>query len=142
MAQVVMKQMQKAGDLPPLPEGTVKPSVVTGMDALGRAHELERLDQFTNVPQEMQQVVTTYLVGSDYLNRRASALGIKAKGLIRTEKQIQAQQQAAQQQAMAQKLGGPAIQAGAKLMQQGMQNQQQQQAPDQDQQTQTQAPQQ
>lgn len=130
LAQVVMAQMQKTGELPPLPEGTVKPSVVTGMDALGRAHELERLDQFTNVPQEMQQVVQTYIVGSDYLSRRAAALGIKSKGLIRTERQIQAAQQAQQQQESINKLGGPAMQAGAKLMQQNMQNQQQQ-APDQ-----------
>lgn len=42
----LMAQMKKAGELPALPDGTLEPVIVTGFDALGRGHELNKYRQY------------------------------------------------------------------------------------------------
>jgi hypothetical protein len=96
-------QMQKQGRLPRLPKGVVRPSIVTGLEALGRGHDMAKLDQFiAGLPPE---VAAQYIVWPEYLDRRATALGIETKGLIKTPDMIQAEAQAAQQQAMMTQFG-------------------------------------
>lgn len=128
LAEIILMQMEAAGELPKLPKGAVSISVVTGLDALGRTHELARLDQFLNGANQIigQQTVATYLNVGDYLSRRAAALGIRQKGLIKSEQEVQAMQQQQQQAAMAAKLGPAAMQAGSKISAAQMQQQQQQ----------------
>ena len=50
-----------------------------------------------------------YVNVSDYLERRASALGIETDGLIRSQEEIEAQMQQAQQMQMMQQLGPEAM---------------------------------
>jgi hypothetical protein len=38
--------LTKAKKLPKLPDSIVKPTIVTGMEALGRGHDLRKLDMF------------------------------------------------------------------------------------------------
>ena len=59
-------------------------------------------------------MVQQYVNVGDYLKRRAAALGINTKGLIKTEEQVSQEAQQAQQMQMAQKLGGPAIESMTK----------------------------
>lgn len=42
----LMAQMKRAGDLPELPDGALEPVIVTGFDALGRGHELNKYRQY------------------------------------------------------------------------------------------------
>ena len=42
----LMAQMRKAGELPGLPDGTLEPVIVTGFDALGRGHELNKYREY------------------------------------------------------------------------------------------------
>ena len=42
----LMARAKKAGDLPSLPKGAIDPVIVTGFDALGRGHELNRYRQY------------------------------------------------------------------------------------------------
>jgi hypothetical protein len=63
---------------------------------------------------------------SDALMRTGSSLGIDMKGLVKSPEELQAEMQAQQQQqmmAMAMEQGiGPAVQAGGRMMEKGMEN--------------------
>jgi hypothetical protein len=106
-----MDKMSKSKRLPKIPKDIVKPTIVTGVEALGRGNDLNRLDMFLAGANQIvgPQAVTQYLNVSDYFKRRATALGIETEGLIKTEEEIQQAMQQAQMMEMAQKLGAPAV---------------------------------
>lgn len=117
----IMYQMEKQKRLPTLPSGVVKPVVVTGIEALGRGNDLNRLVQFgeiaaqaANLPPELNK--------DDFLTRAGTALGIDMKGLVKTPEQIAQQNQQAQMMAMVQQLGPNAVNALGGVAKQGMQN--------------------
>lgn len=112
----IMDRMASEKRLPKLPKGElVKPMIVTGVEALGRGNDLNKLDMFVAGvgqifgPEAIQQYVNV----SDYLSRRATSLGIETEGLIRSDEDVQAEAQQQQQQMMmaqmAEKLGPSAI---------------------------------
>jgi hypothetical protein len=107
----LMDKMSKSKRLPKIPKDIVKPTIVTGVEALGRGNDLNRLDMFLAGANQIvgPQAVTQYLNVSDYFKRRATALGIETEGLIKTEEEIQQAMQQAQMMEMAQKLGAPAV---------------------------------
>lgn len=116
----IIHMMEKEGKLPSLPKNIVQPTIVTGLEALGRGHDLQKLDLFVRGMAENIgiEALSKFLNVGDYIKRRATALGIDTQGLIKSEQQLQeeamAQQQAMQQQQMAQmveKLGPNAISA-------------------------------
>lgn len=111
----LMFQMQREGALPALPNKLVAPQVVTGLEALGRSSDYQKLREFiADARQELGDVVTEYLNVGDYLNRKATALQMDLEGLIRTEEQVQqARAQKAQMETI-NKLGPQAIAATAK----------------------------
>jgi hypothetical protein len=106
-----MDKMSKGKRLPKIPKDIVKPTIVTGVEALGRGNDLNRLDMFLAGANQVvgPQAVTQYLNVSDYFKRRATALGIETEGLIKTEEEIQQAMQQQQMMEMAQKLGAPAV---------------------------------
>jgi hypothetical protein len=120
----LMERMGRKDRLPKLPKDIVKPTIVTGVEALGRGNDLNRLDMFLAGAGQVvgPQAVAEYVNISDYFKRRATALGIETEGLIKTEEEIQQAMQQAQMMEMAQKLGapamGPAINAMAQQQQQ------------------------
>jgi hypothetical protein len=107
----LMDKMSKSKRLPKIPKDIVKPTIVTGVEALGRGNDLNRLDMFLAGANQVvgPQAVTQYLNVSDYFKRRATALGIETEGLIKTEEEIQQAMQQQQMMEMAQKLGAPAV---------------------------------
>jgi hypothetical protein len=113
VVNVVWNRLQQKSELPSLPQGSVSPTIVTGLDALGRSSEASRLDEFiTEAAQQLgPQVISQYVIVDEYLRRKATALGIDESNLIRTDAQVQQMQQAAQQQQQAAELAkqlGPA----------------------------------
>ena len=54
-------------------------------------------------------VLEQYIDVRDYLTRRATALGLPIKGLVKSEEQLQAAQQQAQQASMVQQFGPQAL---------------------------------
>lgn len=115
--------MQSAGTLPELPPG-VEPVILTGMEALGRNADMNRLLELVNfikaiVPPE--EITLRLLIGG-IISRFAASVGISIEGLLRPEEEVEAlkqqQAQAAQQQMMIERLGPQAVQAGAHMMQQ------------------------
>lgn len=113
----LLDRLRAQGRIPAIPD-SIKPQIVTGLDALGRGHELNQLDVFiTGASQQLgPEVLAQYLNAGQYLLRRANALGMNTKGLIRSEEEVQAAMQAAQQQAMVQQAIPTMIDAGAKAM--------------------------
>tara|TARA_Y100000401_G_scaffold4425_1_gene3095 strand:+ start:7676 stop:9259 length:1584 start_codon:yes stop_codon:yes gene_type:complete len=114
----LMDRMEKAGRLPKLPKKIVKPTIVTGLEALGRGHDLNKLDSFiSGASQLLGDQFATYVNMSDYLKRRATSLGIDVEGLVRTEEEIAMEQQQMAQQAMAQQVAPNVANAAGKMAQ-------------------------
>lgn len=112
----LMDRMSKTGRLPKLPKKIVKTTIVTGLEALGRGHDLNKLDSFIQgAAQLLGEDFSTYVNMSDYLKRRATSLGIDVEGLIKTEEEIQFEQQQAAQQAMAQQVAPNVATAAGKM---------------------------
>ena len=117
----LMFSMERAKKLPALPKGTVKPVIVTGMEALGRGNDFNKLMQFLSFAGQCAQLPPE-INKSDALTRGGTALGIDMKGLVLSQDELQQQQQQAMMMQLAQQGISPAITAGGKLLQQGMQN--------------------
>lgn len=114
LVRVIKLQMEKAQRLPPLPEDKVKLIITTGLEALGRSHDLVKLNAFM---QELQilgpEVVAPYMNVSDFITRVANATGVDPKGLIKTEEEVMTAQQQAQSAAVQQGMISDAIKSGA-----------------------------
>jgi hypothetical protein len=122
VAKRYMLNLQKSGDLPPLPSKTVKLTIITGLDGLGRNNDMNKLDAFVAGVAEVfgPQVLPQYVNVGEYMRRKAAALGIDAKNLVRTDKEVQQQQQQAAQQSTMDKIAPSlvsATQKGAELAQ-------------------------
>lgn len=104
---VISAQLQKAGKLPALPKNDVKPQITTGLEALGRGHDLNKLDVFlSGLNQALGPEVTSrYLSVPDFITRRATALGLDTNGLVRSEEEVQKKMQQDKMQQMIQQLG-------------------------------------
>jgi hypothetical protein len=94
----LMDRMTREKRLPSLPKGVVKPQIVTGLEALGRGHDLTKYQMLIQALSPLgPQVIAQYMNPGDYVKRVGTALGIDMAGLVKTDEEIQAQQQAAQQ---------------------------------------------
>tara|TARA_R100001082_G_scaffold77065_1_gene44945 strand:- start:11546 stop:13060 length:1515 start_codon:yes stop_codon:yes gene_type:complete len=107
----LMGRMSEQKKLPKLPKKFVTPAIVTGIEALGRGNDLDRLDLYL---QGLAQVlgpdsINQFVNVREYLKRRASALGIDINGLIKSEEQIAQEIQEQQQQALIQQFGPQAL---------------------------------
>ena len=107
----IMDRLTKSRKLPKLPKKFVAPTIITGVEALARGNDLQRLDFFL---QGMTQTIGPDAIGQfvnlrEYIKRRATALGIDLAGLIKTEEELAAEAQQAQQQQAIQQFGPQAI---------------------------------
>lgn len=90
----VRRLMHNMDRLPSLPTGKGEPvnlKVVTGIAAIGRNHDLMKLDQFIMGVLEIAgpEAVAQYLNLGAYMKRRAAALNISIDGMIRSEEEVQ-----------------------------------------------------
>ena len=106
LVTLVMNKMKREKSLPNLPDDKIKPVIITGIEALGRGNDLNRLDTYlAGIGQLLgPEVLQTYVDVSEYLKRRALALGIDTKGLVRSPEELAQMQAAQQQQSMAQSM--------------------------------------
>lgn len=120
LVEVCMANMTKSNRLPSLPKGLFKPMITTGLEALGRGHDMAKLDELIQGLMNLgPEVVAEYLNVGEYIKRRGTNLGIDMEGLVRTEEEVQQKKQESQMMQMAQ--SGPAQeiikQAGQALQQ-------------------------
>jgi hypothetical protein len=86
----IMWQMERQKKLPPLPKGLVRPVITTGLEALGRGHDLTKLDTLLQRLQPLgPEVIATYLKVGDYITRVGTSLGIDMAGLVATQAEVQ-----------------------------------------------------
>ena len=96
--------LQRSGELPRYPKNLVKPTIVAGINALGRSSDRESLTQFimtiaqTLGPEAMMQ----YLNPDEVIKRLAAAQGIDVLNLVKS--MDQQQQEAEQNMQMQQQL--------------------------------------
>lgn len=112
----LMQTLQRSGDLPQLPKGAVQPAIVTGLEALGRGHDLNKLNVMLQQLSPLgPDVLMKYLNIGDYIRRVGTNLGIDMEGLIRSKEEIEAMEQQAQAQALMEQLGPEALRQGGNI---------------------------
>ena len=107
---------QKTGDIPRLPQGgIVRPTIVAGINALGRGQDRESLSQFlTVIAQTMgPDAIAQYINPDEVIKRLAASSGIDVLNLVKSVQELQAEQEQAmaQQQAMLQQQQAPQMAA-------------------------------
>ncbi len=90
-----MLVLQRTGQLPKIPKDMVRPQVVAGINAIGRGQDFQSLTGFiTTIAQTMgPEAIQKYIDGSEYIMRLAAAQGIDVLNLIKTQQQLQAENQ-------------------------------------------------
>ena len=112
-----ISMMEKDKRLPTLPKGTVKPTIVTGLEAIGRGNDRDKLVLFLQTLAETlgPDSIGKYVNLSEAISRLATADGIDIKALIKTEEDFQAEQEQAQQQLQQQQIQQGLVNAGEKI---------------------------
>ena len=96
----VLNQLQSTGEIPSLPEGTVEPTITTGLEALGRGHDFEKYATVLNVVSQIpgaQEMINWNVL---LLNMFTGA-GVETEGLVKSQQQIEEERQMAMGQQMA-----------------------------------------
>ncbi len=125
MVYLFERRMELSKKVPPLPKDLTSPAIITGIDALGRGHDLRNLDAFLiGLGQAFgPEIIGQYIQLGEAIKRRGVALGIDMNNLVKTDEEVAQAEQQAQMMAMAQNLGPQGIQAAAQLQGKQMDNQ-------------------
>jgi len=117
----LLHRMRKSGTIPRLKEADVKTTLVTGLDALSREHDLQNLTQAAQLIASMfgPEAVAQYVHPSAIIQRIFSNLRIDPDGALKSKEELEAQAQQDQQAQVVQQLGPDAMK-----MLQAQQNQQ------------------
>ena len=119
LVKVLLHTMTKSKAIPPLPKEVLHPSIITGMAALGRNADLQRLEMFADFMTRNfgDQAREDYLHPGNVGQRVATALGIDVKGLVRSDDEVQQIQQQRAAQQVSQRTLPAAIQAESRAAQ-------------------------
>lgn len=111
-------KLAKQRRMPTLPKGVVRPTVVTGFDALGRGNDKAKLIEYLKTMQELlgPQLFTQYVNIPDACSRLASAIGINSEGLVKDNEELAQNQQQSMTQGLIEKLGPEAIRQMAPML--------------------------
>ena len=125
---------QKTGEIPRLPKGDiVRPTIVAGINALGRGQDRESLGQFlTIIAQTMgPEAIGQFINPDEVIKRLAAASGIDVLNLVKSMDELQAdqQQQMSQQQELMAMQQAPQMAAIQQKSEQAEMQAMQQQAP-------------
>jgi hypothetical protein len=107
LVSILMRRMEASGEIPKLPKGTVEPTIITGIEALGRGNDLMKLREFIAEIGNLAQInpaVVSALKPDDLIKRIALGLGIDTDGLIKTPEEQQQEQEAAQEEQQQQQM--------------------------------------
>lgn len=123
LIQLLLQRLETSGKMPKMPKGMVKPTIVTGIEALGRGQDLNKLAQFLEYLAPLgQDVIQTELNVGDYIDRLGASLGIDTGGLVKSDEQKAQEQQAAMQAQMNDTMAGMAQSVAPQMMDAAMEN--------------------
>ena len=106
-----MLVLQRSKQLPSIPKKFVRPTIVAGINSLGRGQDQETLIRFiTTISQTMgPESIQKFIDPTEYIKRLAAAQGIDYLNLIKSpetlQQDMQKQQQMAQQQSLTDQAG-------------------------------------
>ena len=84
-----LKQFSKKGRIPQLPKSLVKPIIITGVEALGRGNDLEKLNtMITIMTKTLGEGALQYINTQTLITRLCTSLGIDTDGLVLTEDEV------------------------------------------------------
>ena len=115
----LLVQLESTGQIPDLPDGLVEPTITTGLAAIGRGHDFNKMMTFSQIVSqnpEMAQVINWPVMAM----RIANGLSIDTTNLVKTPEQIQQEQQTQQMGAMAEKMAPQVAKSMMDNPQQGM----------------------
>jgi hypothetical protein len=98
----LMDRMSKAKKLPKLPEGVVEPTITTGLEALGRGHDLNKYNLLLQALAPLGPEALKRINMDDMIKRVGTSLGIDMAGLVKSQEEIQQEEAQAQQAQMQQ----------------------------------------
>ena len=109
-----MSQMTMDGVIPDMPQGAqgIEPVITTGIEALGRGHDLAKLDQFIRYAQVFPEAFQTSVKQAEILRQIATSLGIDSAAVVKSDEEVAQEQQQAMQMQMAQNVA-PDVVKGA-----------------------------
>ena len=92
--------LQRSNQIPKLPKDIVRPTIVAGINALGRGQDRESLTQFIGtIAQTLgPEALMKYVEPLEAIRRLAAAQGIDVLNLIKTPQQLQEEMEQQQQQ--------------------------------------------
>ena len=95
--------LQKNKIIPPIPKEVVKPTIVAGINALGRGQDRESLTMFMQTIAQTvgPEAMMNFINPDEVIKRLAAASGIDVLNLVKSMQEIQGQQQQQMQQQMA-----------------------------------------
>jgi hypothetical protein len=93
----IMDRLIRAHRLPELPPGLIKPRIVVGVAALGRGQDMRKLMEWAQAAQSAlgPQVFAQRVNPGELMSRMGAASDLVMKGLIKTDEQLQQEQQQA-----------------------------------------------
>ena len=92
--------LQRTGEIPKIPKDLVNPTIVAGINSLGRGQDRESLTMFiTTIAQTLGPEALMQFVNADEaIKRLAAAQGIDILNLVKTQEQMQQEQMDAMEQ--------------------------------------------
>lgn len=86
LVRILLNQLQATAQIPDLPKEAVEPTVSTGLEALGRGQDLDKLTQFFNGLQAIAPLMQDPDINMGNLKiRLANAIGLDTAGLLLTD---------------------------------------------------------
>lgn len=111
LVSMLLRRLEASKKIPKLPADIVQPTIVTGVEALGRGSDFQKLQSFIGqIVQFGPEMLMQYLNIPEALGRLSTSIGIDPEGLVRTQEEIQAEQEEAMQQQMMMQAAGPLVQ--------------------------------
>lgn len=115
LVKLYLKRLRKKGLINDALKDSIELEVTTGSAALGRGTEFNSITAFLQTSQAvLGDQFSTYVKMPELIARIANSLDIGTAELIKTEEEIQAEQQAAQEAQLQQQAISPAINAASK----------------------------
>jgi hypothetical protein len=104
LVAVLMFRMERQRKIPSLPKGIVRPTITTGLEALGRGHDMNKLNLFADIASKAA-ALPSEVNKTDFLTRIGTSLGIDMAGLMKSAEELAADNQQAMLMQLMEKLG-------------------------------------
>jgi len=101
LLKLIKKQMEKKKKLPKLPDNATQIVITTGLEALGRTHDVERMSLFLMDLELVKDAALPHLDIRTYIERAARGRGVDTENLLRDKEEVAAEQQQAQMMELA-----------------------------------------